>query len=113
MFDNRTLRDDMQQPNEKDSKMSDLGEAAVAEKKPKDTVTIVVDGAPHEVPKGKITFATVVTFAYPDYDPNSGVTYSVKYKRGPGSKPEGTLSPGGSVEVKEGMVFSVSRTGQS
>ncbi len=37
-------------------------------------------------------------------------TYSVTYTRG---HKEGILSPGGSVEVKEGMEFRVNRTGQS
>jgi hypothetical protein len=37
----------------------------------------------------------------------------VKYKNGHGNKPEGTLSPGGSVKIKDGMSFSVSPTGQS
>nr|WP_306919766.1 multiubiquitin domain-containing protein [Rhizobium mesoamericanum] len=32
---------------------------------------------------------------------------------GQGNKPEGTLAPGASVKVKEGMIFSVSETGQS
>lgn len=77
------------------------------------TVTIIVDGTPHAVEKGKITYAQVVTLAYPDYAQNPQITYSVIYKRGHGDKPEGTLSPGGSVNVKEGMIFNVSRTGQS
>jgi hypothetical protein len=76
-------------------------------------VTIIVDGIPHEVPRGEITYAQVVTLAVPDYPQHPEITYSVKYKNGPGHKPEGTLSPGGSVRVKEGMVFCVSPTGQS
>lgn len=78
------------------------------------TVTIVVDGTPHEVPrKENITYAEVVTLAYPDYPQHPEITYSVTYTRGHGNKPEGILSPGGSVKVKEGMSFSVNRTGQS
>jgi hypothetical protein len=37
----------------------------------------------------------------------------VKYKNGHGDRPEGVLSPGGSVKVKEGMIFSVSESGKS
>ena len=78
------------------------------------TVTIIVDGTPHEVPKKeRITYAEVVTLAYPDYPQHPEVTYSVTYTRGHGDKPEGTLPPGGSVRVKEGMSFRVNRTGQS
>ena len=77
------------------------------------TVTIVVEGTPHEWPEEYISYEQVVTLDVPDYSQNLQITYTVKYKRGPRNKPEGTLSPGGSVKVVEGMVFSVSRTGQS
>jgi len=77
------------------------------------TVTIVVNGTPHEWPKGEITYAEVVTLEVPDYQQHPEITYSVKYKNGHGHKPEGILAPGGSVKVKEGMIFSVSETGQS
>jgi hypothetical protein len=78
----------------------------------KKEVTIVVEGTPHQWPKDEISHAEVVTLEVPNYaDPN--ITYSVTYKRGQGSKPEGTLVPGASVKVKDGMRFSVSETGQS
>jgi Multiubiquitin len=77
-------------------------------------VTIIVDGTPHEVPRKEyITYAEVVTLAYPDYPQHPEITYSVTYTRGHGDKPQGILSPGGSVKVKQGMSFNVNRTGQS
>jgi hypothetical protein len=79
----------------------------------KKTVTIIVEGTPHEWPKGEITYAEVVTLEVPNYAQHPEITYSVKYKNGHGNKPEGVLSPGASVKVKEGMIFSVSETGQS
>ena len=79
----------------------------------KKLVTIIVNGTPHEWPKERITYAEVVTFDVPDYAQHPEITYSVKYTRGQGEKPEGTLSPGGSVKVKDGMVFTVSDSGQS
>lgn len=81
-----------------------------AEKK---IVTIIVEGTPHEWTKDEITYAEVITLEVPDYAQHSEITYSVKYKNGHGNKPEGILSPGSSVKVKEGMVFSVSETSQS
>ena len=82
--------------------------------KPEKTVTIVVDGTPHQVLKNEyITYAQVVTLAYPDYPQHPEITYSVTYTRGHGDKPEGILNPGESVKVKEGMSFCVNRTGQS
>jgi len=77
------------------------------------TVTIIVEGTAHEWTKGEeITFAEVVALEVPDYAQHPEVTYSVTYKRGHGNK-EGVLVPGGSVRVKDGMVFNVSETGQS
>jgi hypothetical protein len=86
------------------------GQVMAQEKK---TVTIIVEGTPHEWPKDEITYAEVVTLEVPNYAQHPEITYSVKYKRGHGNKPEGILSPGGSVKVKEDMIFSVSETGQS
>lgn len=76
-------------------------------------VTIVVEGTPHEWPKEQITYAEVVTLEVPNYAQHSEITYSVRYKAGQGNKPEGILTPGASVKVKEGMIFYVSETGQS
>jgi hypothetical protein len=78
------------------------------------TIEIFVNGTPHDVPKKEeLTYAEVVTLAFPDYPQHPDITYSVTYTRGNGNKPEGTLSPGGSVKAKEGMSFVVTRTGQS
>ena len=78
------------------------------------TVTIIVEGTPHEWPKSEdISYGQVVRLEVPDYDKHPEITYSVTYTRGHGNKPEGILSPGATVKVKEGMVFSVSETGQS
>jgi len=79
----------------------------------KKTVTIIVEGTPHEWTKGEISYAELVTLEVPDYSIHPEITYSVMYKRGHGNKPEGILSPGASVKVKEGMIFNVSETGQS
>ena len=79
----------------------------------KKTVTVIVEGTPHEWPKEEITYAELVTLEVPDYMQHTNTTYSVKYKNGHGNKPEGILSLGASVKVKERMIFSVSETGQS
>jgi Multiubiquitin len=86
------------------------GRAMAPDKK---TVTIIVEGTPHEWPKSDITFAEVVTLEVPDYAAHPEITYSVTYKRGHGEKPEGILVPGGSVKAKDQMIFNVSETGQS
>lgn len=82
-------------------------------KEPK-IITIVVEGTAHEWQKGEITYDEVVTLEVPDYPQHPEISYTVKYTRGHGNKPEGVLVKGGAaVKVKEGMVFNVAETGQS
>jgi len=78
------------------------------------TVTIIVEGTPHEWAKDeKISFDQVVIWVFQDYSPSDGRAYTVTFERGEGEKPEGQLVKGGSVKVKDGMTFHVSRTGES
>jgi hypothetical protein len=80
----------------------------------KKLVTIYVEGTPHAWEKDEITYEEVVGLEVPDFAQHPEITYSVKYTRGHGEKPEGVLNPGGKpAKVKDGMVFSVSPTGQS
>ena len=76
-------------------------------------VTIIVEGSPHRWLKPSISYAEVVTLFDPNYPQHPDITYSVTFKRGPNHKPEGILSRGVSVKVKDHMVFNVSATGQS
>ncbi len=80
---------------------------------PEKTVTIIVDGTQHQWSKDAISYPEVVTLEVPDYALHPEIIYSVKYTHGEGNKPEGILSPGASVKVKDEMVFSVQETGQS
>jgi hypothetical protein len=78
------------------------------------TVTIVVEGKPHDWPKNAdILYDQVVKLEVPEYTPQSNITYSVKWTKGHGEKPEGILVAGASVKVKDGIRFTVSETGQS
>lgn len=76
-------------------------------------VTIVVEATPHIWLEKHISYEEVVKLEVPDYSPTSGISYAVKFTRGHGEMPEGVLSPGTKVKVKEGMKFNVSETGQS
>lgn len=78
------------------------------------TVTIIVEGTPHQWPKDQeISYAQVVTFEYPDYLQHPEITYTVTYEKGSGPRPEGPLAKGASVKVKEGMIFHVTESGES
>lgn len=86
---------------------------SIMSEKQKKEVTIIVNGEPHEVEKNEITYDYVVSLAFPDFPQHPERTYSVTYERGHGNKPTGILSPGGTVNVKDGMRFKVKHTGQS
>ncbi len=75
-------------------------------------VTIVVEAVVHQWSKGEITYEEVVNLEDPDYPQHPERVYSVTYEHARGNK-TGVLSPGGSVKVKEGMVFFVKDTGES
>lgn len=78
------------------------------------TVTIIVEATAHPWPKNTdITYAQVVTLEFPEYPQHPERTYSVTYNNGHGNKPEGVLAPGGSVKIKDQMVFHVTDTSQS
>lgn len=74
---------------------------------------IIVEGTPHTWFESEISYTKVVILFDPAFPQHPDVTYSVTYDHGPHQNHEGILSPGGIVKVKEGMVFHVSRTGQS
>ena len=78
----------------------------------KKLVTIIVEATAHKWPKDEITYAEVVTLEDPGYPQHPERVYSVTYERAHDNK-TGVLSPGGSVKVKEGMVFYVKDTGES
>jgi hypothetical protein len=77
------------------------------------TFTIMVEGTPHEWPKGDITYTEVVTLEFPDFAQHPEITYTVTYEKGHGNKPEGALAKGASVKVKDGMIFHVTDSSQS
>jgi hypothetical protein len=80
----------------------------------KHTTTIVVNGQQKVVTARELTFEQVVSLAY-DGNPPTGENwmFTVTYRRSHGEKPEGSLLPGGTVKVKEGMIFNVSATDKS
>lgn len=81
--------------------------------KPHET-TIVVNAQPKVVTTREITFEEVVSLAY-DGNPPVGPNwvFTVTYRRGQNENPQGSLTKGTSVVVKEGMVFNVAATDKS
>lgn len=75
-------------------------------------VIIIVNGRKKEFTGREINFEQVVRLAFeaPPYGENT--MFTVTYKRGHGGH-EGSMLPGDSVKVKEGMVFNVTATDKS
>lgn len=76
-------------------------------------VTIIVNGRPKKVAKEELTFDEIVALAFATPPTGPNVVITVTYHRGHGDKPEGSLLQGGSVKVKDGMVFDVTATDKS
>ena len=75
-------------------------------------VVIIVNGRKKEVADTTISFEQVVILAFGQPKPNT--TYTVTYKAGPPANREGSLSAGDKpVQIKNGMVFSVTATDKS
>ncbi len=90
--------------------MSEEGKGKPEHKK---DVQIVVNGREYTVPKEEITFEEVVGLAFDNPPSGPNIVITVTYRRGQGDKPEGSLMPGQSVKVKDGMVFNVTATDKS
>lgn len=60
----------------------------------------------------KITYEEVVKLAYPSYD-SERKNYTVKFTEGPKQNPQGSMSPGDIVNVKNKMTFHVTETNKS
>lgn len=77
-------------------------------------VTIIVNGRPKVVPANEeLSFAQVVALAFDNPPTGANIIFTVTYRKGPEHKPEGTLTEGQSVKVKDGMIFNVTPTDKS
>ena len=79
---------------------------------PKPT-TIFVNGKQKTVEKGKLSYQQVVDLAFENPPTGENVLITITYERGHSDKPQGSLTPGESVEVVEGMRFDVTATDKS
>jgi hypothetical protein len=72
--------------------------------------TIIVNARKKTVTSEELTFEQTVALAFDPVPPNS--IFTVTYSGGVHHQ-EGTLKPGQKVEIKDGMEFNVTETGQS
>lgn len=75
---------------------------------------IIVNAQKKTVTQRVLTFNEVVALAFGPIPPNNDtVAYTVTYRNGPHSNPEGSLVEGQSVKIKDGMIFNVTKTNKS
>lgn len=76
-------------------------------------VTIRVNSRKREVEPGTISFEDLIKLAFETPPTGPNVSFTVSYRKGSPPQPEGSLLPGQSVHVIEGMVFHVTATDKS
>lgn len=76
-------------------------------------VIIIVNGEPKKWDKKKISFKEVIILAFGSYDENPNIVYTVAYEDGPKENPEGSMTKGTEVCVKNKMIFHATATDKS
>ncbi|GAB7555556.1 multiubiquitin domain-containing protein [Novosphingobium sp. 11B] len=75
-------------------------------------IEIIVNTRKRTVPHANVSFEQIVALAFPGtHDPN--VVFSMTYRKAASKPHAGELGAGGTIEVKKGSVFNVTRTVQS
>ncbi len=77
------------------------------------TFTIIVNGRKKEVATKELSYADIVNLAN-DTTPPTGpnIVITITFKKGEGDK-QGTLLPGDTIKIKDGMIFNVTATDKS
>jgi len=82
-----------------------------AEKRPT-PITIIVNARKKTVPGPDVTFEQIVGLAFDTPPGGENLTITVAFRKGVDGQ-EGTMRPGESIKVKEGMIFDVTATNRS
>lgn len=75
--------------------------------------TIIVNARQKVVTAKEMSFAEIVALAFDNPPTRPNIVFTVTYRRGEGNKPEGTLTEGETVKIKDGMIFNVTATDKS
>lgn len=76
-------------------------------------VTAVFNGREKKVNKDFVTFEEIIALAFDNPPSGDGVDFTVQYTKGNSDKSKGTVLPGQTVKIKEGMEFDVTPTNRS
>ncbi len=80
---------------------------------PRKRFKIIVNARSKEVTGDDQSFEQIVALAFNPVPTGPNIVFTVTFRKGPRENPEGTLTPGGAVEIKDGMVFDVTATDKS
>lgn len=75
--------------------------------------TIIVNAREKQWFNERISFTQLIVLAFGYAENNANTTYSVTYKKGDNSRPEGIMVEGDSLKVKDDMRFNVTQTNRS
>lgn len=75
--------------------------------------TLVVNGRKKVVSTKELSFDQLVALAFNPVPTGENVLFTISYENGPHANPEGSLMEGGTVKVKNGMIFNVTATDKS
>jgi hypothetical protein len=75
--------------------------------------TIIVNGRKRVVTAKSLSFDAIVALAFDPIPSGPNILITITYGHGPLANPEGPLTQGGTVKIKNGMVFSVTATDKS
>jgi hypothetical protein len=74
---------------------------------------IIVNSRVRKVPGRVVTYHEVLELAFPGLHNDPNVVFSMTYRHAASHPSAGELGPGGTVKVREGTVFNVTRTVKS
>lgn len=74
---------------------------------------IIVNARSKEVTGDEQSFEQIVALAFSPVPTGPNIVFTVAFRKGPHENPEGTLTPGEAVEIKNEMVFDVTATDKS
>ncbi|WP_083850465.1 multiubiquitin domain-containing protein [Rhodovulum sp. PH10] len=74
---------------------------------------IVINGEPVVVRKRVLTFDEITRLTFPGLPTGPQIVFTVTFKKAAGPLHQGTLLPSGTVKIKNGTIFNVTRTDKS
>jgi hypothetical protein len=74
---------------------------------------IIVNGRSKTVTTRELSFDQIVALAFDTPPSGPDVLFTITYKKGDNSKPEGSMVAGEQVKIKDGMIFNVTATNKS